>query len=117
MTKYFLTAALFLLFSFIVYVQKNPVEYGFHGGLTFNYVHVRGVAPYPKSGTFGCNIGGHVKVNTTRHIGFRAILQYEQNGWAYRSLMFENVAGNGLAKREAIFKSNYLTLPVLAESS
>lgn len=65
----------------------------------------------------GFNVGGHVKFNTSQRFGIKAILRYEQQGWAYRSLTFEDNTGTTIGKGDVLFKLNYLNLPVLAEYS
>jgi opacity protein-like surface antigen len=61
--------------------------------------------------------GGYFKVNLTNRFGIKTGLQYEENGWAYRSINFEGSNGSIFQKSDVLYKLNYLSMQVLAEHS
>ncbi|MEO6683879.1 MAG: porin family protein [Ginsengibacter sp.] len=115
MFKQFLIAWILITLSFTGMGQKNTIEYGFHGGLNVNSSHGSSSLNKKAGSTLGYHLGSHVKVKMTNHFGVKAILQYEQLGWAYRSLYFENNTGTGFSKGDVTYHLNYLNLPLLAE--
>lgn len=115
MPKHFLLTALFALSLCIVNAQKNSKEFGFHGGINFNSANGNGINRNYRSMQFGFNAGGSIKINCTNNFGVKIIFNYEQYGWAYRSLFLENASGTDIGKGDIIYKLNYLNFPVLAE--
>lgn len=108
-----------ILLSFFLFSsgQKNTIEFGFQSGLNLNSAYGNAINKDYKGVLTGLSIGGHFKVNMTKHFGLKAILSYDQYGWAYRSLTFEDSWGSGLVKGDVLNKLNYLNLPILAEYS
>lgn len=117
MKKHFFLTFISITFFLIGKSQNKTLEYGVHAGPNLNSVHGTAFNKHYKHSLFGFNVGGHIKLNTSKRFGIKATLQYEQNGWAYRSLTFQNNSGTTLGKGDVLFKLNYLTLPVLAEYS
>jgi opacity protein-like surface antigen len=97
--------------------QKTPVEMGFQSGINFNSASKTSESNNVNSGLTGLHIGAGVKINIRKKFGLKAILSFDQNGWAYRSLLFENNTASGLATGDVLFKLKYLNLPVMAEYS
>ncbi|MEP6676155.1 MAG: outer membrane beta-barrel protein [Ferruginibacter sp.] len=95
--------------------QKKIIEGGFDAGINFNAELGGTISKDVKAGTVGFNAGAHIKINSTKNFGVKAFLQYEQYGWKYRSLTFENSTGTGFAKGDVIYKFDYLNLTVLPE--
>ena len=58
-----------------------------------------------------------MKISRTDHFGLKLLLSYDQYGWAYHALTFENNTATGFINADVLFKLNYLNLPVLAEYS
>jgi opacity protein-like surface antigen len=117
MKKHFFLTVISITFFLFSKSQNKAFEYGLHGGLNLNSAYGTAINKDYKHFLLEFNVGGHIKINTSNRFGIKAILQYEQNGWAYRSLTFENNSGTALGKGDVLFKLNYLTLPVLAEYS
>jgi outer membrane protein with beta-barrel domain len=117
MKKHFFLTIVSITFFLFSKSQNNVFEYGLHGGLNLNNAYGTAINKDYRHFLLGFNLGGHIKINTSSRFGVKAILQYEQNGWTYRSLTFENNSGTAIGKGDALFKLNYLTLPVLAEYS
>jgi hypothetical protein len=117
MKKHFSLSCL-LIFLFVWSQAQNPsFEFGFDGGINFNSAHGTGINKKDAGSLRGFVIGGHVKKKLTKSFGIKALLQYEQNGWAYRALTFENLNGNLFAKGDILFKLNYVNIPIVAEYS
>jgi len=91
--------------------QKNNIEYGFQSGVNINSAYGNAINKSVRKSAAGFSIGGHFKIQTSKHFAFKALLAYEQNGWTYRSLVFASGPGS------AFFKLNYLNLPLLVEYS
>jgi hypothetical protein len=117
MRKNVLLNTILLILFFHGKSQINSLEYGFHGGINLNSASGTAVNQEYKNTLLGFNIGGHFKINTSNRFGIKAILQYDQNGWAYRSLTFEDNTGTIIGMGDVLFKLNYLNLPILAEYS
>jgi len=110
------------IFSVLVYTicmgQKNSMEFGIQGGVNFNSAYGNAVGNEYKSTLTGFNTGVHIKYKLSEQVAVKALLQFEQNGWAYRSLTFETNQGNNvLGKGDALHRLYYLNLPVLAAYS
>jgi len=97
--------------------QSNAVEFGINGGMNINSASGASIIKEHNNSLTGFNIGGHLKIKTSDHFGIKAKLQYDQMGWAYRSLTFSNNTGTGLAEGDVLYKLSYLNIPVLAEYS
>lgn len=117
MKKFFALNFLSIFLFLVSMGQKNKTEYGISGGLNVNSAYGESVSKDFKSTLVGFSAGGSIKYNTSKHFGIKALLQYDQNGWAYRSLTLATNTGNLLGKGDILFKLNYLTLPLLAEYS
>ena len=115
MTKHLLSATVLSLLFFIASAQKKSNEIGFHGGVNFNSASGNGINKSYRGTQFGFNAGGSIKINCTNNFGVKIIFNYEQYGWAYRSLFLENAAGTDIGKGDIIYKLNYLNFPVLVE--
>lgn len=97
--------------------QKTPVEIGFQSGINFNSASKTGESNNVNRGLTGLNIGAGVKIKIRKRFGLKAILYFDENGWSYRSLLFENNTASGLAMGDVLFKLKYLNLPVTVEYS
>lgn len=117
MKKSILLSALFMVVFLHGHGQKKSMEYGFAAGMNINSASGSAVNKTYKEPLFGFNVGGHLKFNASQRFGLKAILRYEQQGWAYHSLTFEDITGTTLGKGDVSFKMNYLNLPILAEYS
>ncbi len=117
MKKHFALTFISITFFLFSKSQDKVFEYGLHAGLNLNTAFGTAVNKDYKDNLLGFNIGGHFKINTSNRFGIKAILHYEQNGWTYRSLTFENNTGTTFGKGDVLFKLNYIYLPILAEYS
>lgn len=117
MKKHLALSFISISFSLVCMSQKNTTEFGVSGGVNINSAYGESVSNDHKSSMAGFSAGVKFKYYTSDHFGIKALLLYDQNGWAYRSLTFTSSMGNDLGKGDAIFKLNYLTVPVLAEYS
>jgi outer membrane protein with beta-barrel domain len=115
MIRYFLFSSILVVLFFPAIAQEKSIEYGFHGGINFNSSHGGSLVNGKSTTAIGYNAGSHIKLRLTSHFAVKGILQYEQIGWAYRSLTFENSSGTGLANGDVTYKLSYLNLPLLAE--
>lgn len=117
MKKYWILTTFFIATFTHGQSQTRSIEYGFAAGININSASGSAVNKTYNEPLLGFNVGGHVKLNTSKRFGIKAILRYEQHGWAYRSLTFEDITGTTLSKGDVLFKMNYLNLPLLAEYS
>jgi opacity protein-like surface antigen len=95
--------------------QSNTYEYGLHGGININSAFGSSINAAYKGTLPGLSLGAHVKINTSTHFGIKASIDYDQQGWAYRSLAFEDMTGTTFAKGDVLRKLNYLNVPIVAE--
>ncbi len=117
MKKYWILTTFFIAAFNYSQGQTRSIEYGFAAGININSAYGSAVNKTYSEPLLGFNVGGHLKFNTSPRFGIKAILRYEQQGWAYRSLTFEDNTGTTIGKGDVLFKLNYLSLPVLAEYS
>ncbi len=117
MKKYISLSLILVNLLLISKAQKNKIEYGFQSGVNINSAYGNGISKTVNGALTGLHIGGHFKIQKTKHFGLKAILAYDQNGWAYRSLTFVDNNGTGLATGDLLSKLNYINLPLLAEYS
>jgi hypothetical protein len=117
MKKNILFSLMLISFFLISKAQKHSVEYGFQSGLNLNTMIGNTGLKQSASALTGLSIGGLFKVNISKHFGLKAILTYDQYGWAHRSLVFADNFGNEIGKTDVLNKLNYLNLPLLAEYS
>jgi opacity protein-like surface antigen len=117
MKKNILFSLMLISFFLISKAQKYPMEYGFQSGLNLNSMHGNTGLKQSASVLTGLSVGGHFKININRHFGLKAILAYDQYGWALRSLVFADNIGNAIGKSDVLIRLNYLNLPLLAEYS
>ncbi len=117
MTKQIFSALLFIFSFSIGKAQDHLLAYGINAGINFNNARGNALNKEFADNLKGYAFGGLVKMNLTNKFGVKLQLQYEQNGWAYRGLIFENSTGTGLVKGDILYKLNYLNLPVSAEYS
>jgi opacity protein-like surface antigen len=117
MKKYWILTTFFIAIFTHGQGQTRSLEYGFSAGMNINSASGSAVNKTYSEPLLGFNVGGHIKLNTSKRFGIKAILRYEQQGWAYRSLTFENNTGTTIGKGDVLFKLNYLNLPLLAEYS
>ncbi len=113
-----ITLGLSLLFFILsAEAQKNTQSYGINTGVNLNTA--RGNVVYkPAVGVLpGIHLGAYYKINFTNTVALKIMLAYDQMGWAYRSLYFENSNGTGIVKGDVLQKINYLNLPVVAAYS
>jgi hypothetical protein len=96
--------------------QKN-IELGFQAGININSAYGDGVADNVKDNMTGLHLGGHFKISMKQQFGLKAILAYDQNGWAYRNLTFSSGNGSGFETGDLLNRLNYLNLSMLAEQS
>ena len=114
--KKYIYITIHLILSFLPgKAQDHLMEYGVSGGPNFNTAFGTAISKEDADGLIGYSFGVNVKMNLSQRFGVKALLQYDQIGWAYRSLIFENSNGTGFNKVDALFKMNYLNLPVVAE--
>jgi opacity protein-like surface antigen len=102
---------------FISKAQKHIMEYGFQSGLNLNTIHGKTNLKQSASVLTGLSVGGHFKINITNQFGVKAIIAYDQCGWALRSLVFADNFGAEIGKTDVFIKLNYLNMPLLAEYS
>ena len=93
------------------------MEYGFHWGINLNTAYGSAIDKNHRSSLTGVSIGGHLKIRKSEHVGLKILLAYDQYGWTYKSLQFENSTATGFVDADVLFKLNYLNLPVMAEYS
>jgi len=120
MLKQFSSCLLFASFCFTSTAQKNKFSYGFQTGVIINSASGTAIYNHSKSTLTGFSFGGHLKVQTSNHVAFKVLLSYEQNGWVYRNLYFQDATGTsptGLALADVYNKLHYLNLPILTEYS
>ena len=95
--------------------QKLSWEYGLQTGINLNSAYGTAINKDFNGPLLGLSIGGHIKMNSSPHFGIKVIVQYDQNGYAYRGLTFMNIPENRLVKGDVITRVNYINLPVIAE--
>ena len=117
MKKYLLLSIITLFFFKLSSAQNHLYEYGIHGGINISSAFGNDINEDYKSTLQGICIGGHFKINTSKHFGIKASLEYSQQGWSYRSLTLEDITGTTIGKGDILFKLNYLNLPILTEYS
>ena len=110
MKKFILISLVFIVSNKILQAQKSA-EYGFLTGVNLNTVKGKNIISAENLGMYvGNSFGGYYKQNFSEKFGLKVLLQYDQNGYKLKNLVFEN--GTGLAIR-----NTYLNIPVLAEYS
>lgn len=97
--------------------QNKTIEFGFQSGVNINAAYGNSGLKNYSGSTAGVHVGVHFKMKMNRRLALKAILAYDQNGWAYRSLTFTDDNGNDLGTGDLVEKINYLNLPILAEYS
>ena len=117
MKKHFLLSLFLVALFFFTKAQKNTIEYGFETGVNINAAYGSGISKSYCGNTAGLHAGGHFKIQMSKHVGIKAILVYDQNGWAYNALTFDSNNGTGLETGDLLNKLNYLNLPIVAEYS
>lgn len=117
MKKYISLSLILVNLLLISKAQKNEIEYSFQSGVNINSAYGNGISKKEAGALTGLHIGGYIKIQKTKHFGLKAILAYDQNGWAYRSLTFEDNNSTSLGTGDLLNKLNYLNLPLLAEYS
>jgi opacity protein-like surface antigen len=115
MKKYFFAVGLF--FCSTVIAQQHKIAYGFQTALNINSASGNAVSSQYKSSLTGIGVGGHIQINTATHFGIKAQLQFDQNGWSYRSLTFMGTGLAPLNKGDVLYRLNYINLPVMATYS
>lgn len=113
MKKYF--AAVFILTALQGNAQKHTWEYGLQTGVNINSARGNGVNSSSKSTLTGFAIGGHMQYMLNQHVGIKAGLQFDQLGWSYRSLTLYGSGTSIFSTADALFRLNYLDLPVTAQ--
>lgn len=94
--------------------QNAKIEYGFQSGINISSAYGNNTPDVPLT---GLHIGGHLKMNKTVNWSFKVIMTYDEIGWKYESVAFENSTGNVIDYADILFKHNYLNIAVLAEYS
>ena len=117
MKKHFSLSLILIVLFLFTKAQKNAIEYGFQSGVNINSAYGSGISKLSRGSTAGLHAGGHFKIQMAKHFGLKAILAYDQYGWAYHDLAFENGNGTRLETGDLVNKLNYLNLPLLAEYS
>ena len=112
MTKYWL--ALSFLYCNSSFAQQNKFEYGIQTALNINSANGNAVSSQYKSTLTGFGVGVHVQFKTGTRTGIKAVVQFDQNGWSYRSLTFNGTGLTPLNKGDVLYKLNYINLPLLA---
>jgi hypothetical protein len=115
MKKYWL--ALSILYCSNSFAQQHKFEYGIQTALNINSAYGNAVTSEYKSTLTGFGAGVHLRYNATSHAGIKATLQFDQNGWSYRSVTFNGTGLAPLNKGDVLYKLNYINLPVLATYS
>lgn len=116
MKKNIALCILFVCIFFAGKAQQKNIEYGFQAGVNINSAAGKGA--FKNIGaTTGLHAGGHFKIQMTKHFGLKALLAYDQNGWVYGALVFENSNSTGFDYGDVINKLNYINLPLVAEYS
>jgi hypothetical protein len=111
-------SSLILISLFLIGIaQKHTMEYGIQSGINVNSIYGNNSLKKYSSILTGLSIGGHFKINMNKHFGVKAILAYDQYGWALRSLVFEDNFGVEIGKSDILSRLNYVNLPLLAEYS
>ncbi len=117
MKKYIFLSFIFLTLFLSGNAQNNATEFGFQTGININAVYGNsGLKKYSGS-TTGVHIGANFKMKLNQYFALKALLAYDQNGWAYRSLTFTDDNGNDLGTGDLLEKLNYLNLPIVVEYS
>ena len=112
---------IFCLFSVSIssntYGQIAKFEYGIQSGININSANGNSIDKSHRKLTTGIAVGGHIRMKISDKVGIKLSVQYDQNGWSYHSLAFEDNTGTTLGTGDAIFKLNYLNIPVVTELS
>jgi hypothetical protein len=116
MIKTFLLTVLAVLSLIKVDAQKSSYV-GVHFGANINSAYGSAIASEKRASYTGINIGADFTRISSKHFVLKASLQYEQMGWAYHSLYFEDNSGNTIGKGDLLYKSSYVSLPILANYS
>lgn len=113
----FLTLILISIFG-ITFSQKS-MEYGFLGGVNVNSTVGENFFNKENLGVYvGKSFGGFFKINLSKQLGLKGMLQYDQNGFAFKGLTFEDVNGAAYPNTSnVILRNTYLNMPILAEYS
>ena len=117
MKKCLISITLVFSLAFSVNAQKKYWEFGIQSGLNIN--SGRGTAIIKdKTGILtGFGVGAHFKLNLSPAFGIKAMLQYDQNGYAYNDLVFADNIGNTIGSSDLLIRLNYINIPVYAEFS
>jgi Outer membrane protein beta-barrel domain len=99
-------------------VQKK-MEYGFLTGVNLNTARGKNILPKKDLGTYiGKSIGGFFKINLSKKLGIKCMLQYDQNGYKLKNLTFADINGNTISNpTNVIIRNTYMNIPILAEYS
>ena len=113
MKKYLVT--IFILMATQCKAQKHSWEYGFQTGVNINSARGNGVSSSSKRSLAGFGAGGHLQYMLNSHLGIKAGLQFDQLGWSYHSLTLYGSGTSIFSTADALFRLNYLDLPVTAQ--
>jgi hypothetical protein len=105
-----------ILYCSSSFAQQHTFEYGIQTALNINSAYGNAVTSQYKSSSTGFGAGVHIQFKTGKHTGIKTILQFDQNGWSYRDLVFASPGPGPLptSAADVFYKLNYINLPVLA---
>lgn len=117
MIKYVFTTLLITLLVSTSVAQKTFIEYGVQSGININSGRGTAIIKDKIGNLTGFGVGAHIKLNLSPAFGIKAMLQYDQNGYAYRDLVFTDNIGTTIGSSDLLIRLNYINIPVFAEYS
>ena len=93
MKKYFLITVLICLVVCCSVAQNKSIEYGVQSGMNINSGRGIAIIKDKVDKLTGLGVGVHIKINLSPSFGIKAMLHYDQNGYAYRDLVFADNIG------------------------
>lgn len=112
-----LTASITLIFLllFSANAQKKYWEYGIQSGANINSGRGTAIIKDKVDHLWGVAIGGHLKLNLSPDFGIKAMVQFDENGYAYRNLVFADNIGAAIGSSDLLIRLHYINIPVYAE--
>ena len=117
MKKYFIITVLICLVVSTSVAQNKSIEYGVQSGMNINSGRGTAIIKDKVDKLTGLGVGVHIKINLSPSFGIKAMLHYDQNGYAYRDLVFADNIGTTIGSSDLLIRLNYINLPVFAEYS
>ena len=105
-----------LLFSMNASAQ-NKCDWGIEGGPNIStFIVKNNKGSYPGNHVFG-SAGFTFQYNFTKLLALRTGFSYQQKGYQFHDVFFDNPAGNGYVKGDLISRFDYISLPLLVKAS